>query len=61
MKGESMKVELQRNETSQPIIYDVENAYTKGQMYCLVFKDKGERVTHKYPLCGIFRVVEQYK
>lgn len=53
------KIEIQRNETSYPIIYkDVENAYTKGNMYCIMFVKDGKRLTHKYPLCSLFRVVE---
>ena len=56
-----MKIEIQRNETSFPIVYeDVENAYTKGPMYCLMFIKDGKRVTHKYPLVSIFRVIEDY-
>lgn len=32
-----MKIEIQRNETSQPIVYEnVENSYTKGNMYCVL-------------------------
>lgn len=56
-----MRVEIQRNETSQPIIYDnVENTYTKGPMYCVMFTIEEERVTHKYPLVSLFRVTEDY-
>ena len=57
-----MTIEIQRNETSYPIKYeDVINAYTKGPMYCVMFENKeGERVTHKYPLVSLFRVVEDY-
>ena len=57
-----MKIEIQRNETSFPIVYeDVENAYTKGPMYCIMFVNKeGERVTHKYPLSSLFRIIEDY-
>lgn len=56
-----MKIEIQRNETSQPIIYeDVLNSYTKGPVYCVMFLLKGKRVTHKYPLCSIFRIIEDY-
>ena len=56
-----MKIEIQRNETSYPIVYDiVENAYTKGNMYCIMFIKDKKRVTHKYPLCSLFRVVEDY-
>lgn len=55
-----MRVEIQRNETSQPIVYEVENAYTKGPMYCVFFVKDGIRVTHKFPLCSLFRVIEDY-
>ena len=56
-----MKIEIQRNETSQPIVYaKAINAYTKGQMYCVLFEKDGERVTHKFPMCSLFRVIEEY-
>ena len=56
-----MKIEIQRNESSQPLIYEnVLNAYTKGNMYCVMFIKDGERITHKFPLCSLFRVVEDY-
>lgn len=56
-----MKVEIQRNETSSPIVYEEAlNAYTKGPMYCILFIKDGQRVTHKYPLCSIFRIIEGY-
>jgi len=54
-------IEIHRNETSQPIVYDtVINAYTKGPMYCVMFEKDNKRITHKYPLCSIFRVIEDY-
>ena len=57
-----MKIEIQRNESSLPITYDkVINAYTKGGMYCILFENKEiQRVTHKFPLCSLFRVIEDY-
>ena len=56
-----MKIEIQRNETSQPILYeDALNAYTKGNMYCVLIIRNDERVTHKYPVCSLFRVIESY-
>lgn len=56
-----MKVEIQRNETSQPIVYESAiNAYTKGPMYCVLFEKDGRRTTHKYPLLSLFRVIEDY-
>jgi hypothetical protein len=55
-----MRIEVQRNETSQPLVYDAINAYTKGPMYCLIFEKDGKRVTHKSPLCSLFRVIEDY-
>lgn len=57
-----MRVEIQRNETSQPIVYEAAlNAYTKGPMYCVLFERDGKRITHKFPLCSIFRVIEDYQ
>ena len=54
-----MKVSIHTTEQSQPIEYDnVENAYSKGGVYCVYLKDTGEVV--KYPLCNIFRVKESY-
>jgi hypothetical protein len=29
-------------------------------MYCIMFIKDGKRMTHKYPLVSIFRVVEDY-
>lgn len=56
-----MKVEIHRNETSQPIVYEnIVNAYTKGPMYCVLFEKDSQIVTHKFPLCSIFRVIEDY-
>jgi len=55
-----INVEIQRNETSQPLEYVAINAYTKGPMYCVLFEKDGKRVTHKYPLCSLFRVIEDY-
>jgi len=50
-----IKVEIHRNETSLPIVYEkVDNAYTKGEMYCVLI---GKEV-HKYPLSSIFRIIE---
>ena len=56
-----MKIEIQRNETSQPLVYEsVINAYTKGPMYCVMFEKDGKRVAHKFPLRSLFRVIEDY-
>lgn len=56
-----MKIEIQRNETSFPLLYeDVINAYTKGPMYCILFIKDDKRITHKFPLVSLFRVVEDY-
>ena len=44
-----------------PIVYEnAINAYTKGKLYCVLFEKDGKRVTHKYPIRSIFRVVEDY-
>lgn len=56
-----MRVEVQLEKTSESIKYrNVLNAYTKGPMYCVLFEKSGERVTHKFPIAHIFRVVEDY-
>lgn len=57
-----MKIKVLRNETSNPIVYEAAiDAYTKGNMYCVLFVDKeGNRVVHKYPMCSLFRVEEEY-
>lgn len=56
------KIEIQRNESSYSIVYEnVINAYTKGNLYCVFFvNSKQERVTHKFPLCSLFRIIEDY-
>ena len=55
-----MIVKIQRNETSQPIVYDAVNAYTKGPMYCVLLEKNGQLISHKYPLVSLFRVIEEY-
>jgi len=57
-----MDIKVHRNETSQPMTYkDVLNAYTKGNMYCILFINKDLlKTVHKYPLCSIFRIEESY-
>lgn len=57
-----MKVEVQLEKSSQCITYkDCINTYTKGALYCVLFQNsEGERVTHKYPIQNIFRVIEDY-
>jgi len=57
-----LNIEIQRNETSRPIVYrGAINAFTKGGMYVVLLDKDGERVSHKYPLCSLFRVVESYE
>ena len=55
-----IKIEVHRNETSLPITHQALNAYTKGGMYCVMIISDGKRITHKYPLCSLFRVTEDY-
>ena len=56
-----MIIEIQRNETSESIVYtNPINAYTKGPMYCVLIEKDGRRKTHKYPLVSLFRVIEDY-
>jgi hypothetical protein len=57
-RGNYMKVNIQLDETSQPIKYDnVRNTYTKGDLFC-VYVDSGE--VHKFPISSIFRIVETF-
>jgi hypothetical protein len=57
-----MKIEVQLKETSQPIIHrKVENAYTKGDLYCVYEVDKHfGSIVYKYPLVNIWRIIEDY-
>lgn len=56
-----MRCEIQRNEASEPVVYEnAINAYTKGPLYCVLFLKDGKRTVHKYPLSSIFRVIEEY-
>ena len=56
-----MKIQIQRNETSNPITYEnVINTYTKGNLFCVYFEKEGRKVVHKYPMCSIFRIQEEY-
>lgn len=57
---DTMMVQIQLDETSQPLLYKVLNTYTKGNLYCVLFEERGYKIVHKYPLCNIFRVVEDY-
>ena len=52
-----MKINIHLLSQSRPIEYtDVKNAYTKDGMYCIYKQEKVD----KFPLCNIFRVVEEY-
>lgn len=53
---------IQRNESSQPIIYkNAVNAFTKGALYCVMVRhEDGTYSSVKYPLVSIFRVTEDY-
>lgn len=51
-----MKVRIDLIETSQCLVMDAVNTYTKGPFYC-VYNDS--KVT-KFPLANIWRVVEDY-
>ena len=55
-------LEIQLEKSSLPIVYDnVINAYTKGNLYCVLFVNSDKkRVTHKFPFINIFRVIENY-
>lgn len=49
-----MKVVLRLKEASEPMFFDVKNAYIKGSMYCMRLDDG----TLKFPLCSVFSVLE---
>jgi hypothetical protein len=54
-----MLVTVWLKETAQPISFTVaENAYTKGQFYCILNKTSG--VVTKFPIANIWRVEESY-
>jgi hypothetical protein len=56
-----MRVEIIRNETSRPIVYEgAVSTYTKGNLYCVLIQDGEERVVHKYPFCSLFGIEEEY-
>lgn len=56
-----MIVEIQLEKTSQPLQYPKAlNTYTKGPLYCILFERSGKRITHKFPLCNVFRIIEEY-
>ena len=55
-----MNVEVQLRQASQPVTYrNVINAYTKSEMFCVLFEKDGIELIHKYPLCSVFRVIEE--
>lgn len=56
-----MNIKIQRNETNVPIEYNnIESAYTKGPLFCVMFIKDGKRQVHKYPIDSIFRIEEDY-
>lgn len=57
-----MNIMLLLDKASDPIEYqNVENTYTKGNLFCILFTDaEGERMVHKYPLMNIFRIEHPY-
>lgn len=57
-----MRIEIQRNETSQSLVYDdALNAYTKGNLYCVLIEKDGKKMVHKFPLCSLFRIIEDFE
>jgi hypothetical protein len=57
-----MSIEVQLTAASKPIPYlKVINTYTKGGMYCILYKSETGLKVDKYPLCSIFRVKEDYE
>lgn len=58
-----MKIEVHTRGASNPVTYyNVENAYQKGDFYCVIVANPGEEsVVYKHPLPTIWRVVETYR
>lgn len=55
-----MRVEISLRETSQKLVYpNAANTYQKGDLFCVFVES--ENVVHKYPLCRIWRIEEEYK
>lgn len=55
-----MKVKLYLQQMARPKEYDAANLYTKGELLCIEFTQDGQRLVHKYPLCNVFRVEQEY-
>ena len=51
-----VKVTLRLIQTSEPIIMEARNVYTKGPLYCVRLADNS---TVKFPLCNIFSTKEE--
>jgi len=51
-----MKVEIWFHETSQPVVHEADNTYTKGPFFCVAGLGK----VCKYPIRNIWRVREDY-
>ncbi len=59
MTDSYMTVRIWLKETAQPLVYfEVENAYTKGDLYCVFIREKN--IIYKYPLSNIWRIEESY-
>lgn len=50
-----VRVTLRFHQASEPMVFTVANAYTKGPLYCLRNEDNS---TTKFPLVGIFSIHE---
>ena len=48
-------VEVWLDETSEALVHEAVNTYTKGPFYCVMVKDG---VVYKYPVNRVFRIVE---
>lgn len=51
------RIDVWLMETSEPLVYQAKNTYTKGRLYC-IYLANGAVV--KFPLCNIFRIEEVY-
>lgn len=57
-----MIVKIKTQQASEPIIYpNALGTFQKVDMFCVFFMtEDGKRMTHKYPMCNIFRVENEY-
>lgn len=56
----SITVTVELKETSQPLVYEAENTYQKGDMFCVYIMGAWKSRVCKFPVANIWRVTEDY-